>query len=129
MSMNTTELMESSNRVSKIASSFQYCSLIAGVQYLAESKDKNISALMIDSLNIRDENLPDFACTFRYPVVSLNNLKNVITTFIDDEMKYLLTTPEDHRLEIKTYTGLSKDSRTIQSIYMNNSRDRNLTIN
>lgn len=100
------DLLESTARISKIVFSFQYCSFLAGIQYLSETHHSNISANIINLLNIRDENLPQSPCTFINPLISLNAMTESIVELIDKEMKFILSNPTDHREELKIYAQL-----------------------
>lgn len=103
--------LESAARTSKIAFSFQYCSLVAGVQYLSETYKSNISAKIIEFLNIREENLPNFACTFINPMVSLSAMVKSVYNLIDSEMKFILKNPAEHKEEISAYTTFNFDDK------------------
>lgn len=112
---NPVQIMESSTRVSNIISSIQYCSLIAGVRYLSEQYQANISSSIIRNLNIRYENLPDFPCTFISPMTALDQKKKSISDFLDAEMKFLLNNPENHQNEIKIYTEMNSNNQSIDN--------------
>lgn len=105
-SSKTVSYMESATRISQISASLEYCSLVASIQYATEFFGKNMTEIMINKLNIREENLPNFACTFIYPIISLNSMKQNIIKLLNDEMKYIMSDPEDHVQELKIYTGL-----------------------
>ena len=112
------QLIESSARTSKIIFSLQYCSLIAGIQYLTEKYDINISLQMIEHINIEEENLPNFSCTFIDPMVSLNRMTKSIGSNIDKEMKFIMNNPEDHEREMMIYSYLNNSINDSSGVFI-----------
>ena len=103
---NPMNFIRSSARESNIIFSLQYCSLIAGIQYLSEFYKVNFTSKIIQKLNIREENLPNFPCSFNIPMYALDQMARRVITLLDEEIQFILNHPDENLDVIRVYNGI-----------------------